>query len=421
MCIPESEWTKAQREFVGTTFNTEKCSVLTVTGVSGKDRKGRAIFSVGCSVCSKDTELFSDSSTVSSKSHLLSGKVPCGCSRNPRWSQTQYIVRLERFCKYKNYTILFSESPIKENSYHTLFNPFTQNIWKSTTNNLINHQRGCKKESDMIKGYLKTKNTTLRVGYKIKTVKGNTLTVISVRGKGNKRLYELFCDSCSLDKELWPEGSIKSSKSNLLKGQIPCDCSKVPRYTKTQWTLRVGRECKKRNYIFKGWVGGFKGTYTKLDLYNSVTGNRWQSTSISNLLNHGRGDPEVAKQNQKLSGYGYGYFPHRKEEQDNLYVIRFKKDQAIKVGRAFDVEKRIHLGKGLLKISDHQLQDIEILSIHTGTHQEVYDTEQWIHEELTERGFHASWIPWTSECFTEDSEDMIYRLLDESGLVEGEW
>jgi len=47
--------------------------------------------------------------------------------------------------------------------------------------------------------------------------------------------------------------------------------------------------------------------------------------------------------------------------------------------------------------------------------------QQWVHEELTERDFHASWIPWTQECFTEDSEDMIYRLLDESGLVEGEW
>jgi hypothetical protein len=57
----------------------------------------------------------------------------------------------------------------------------------------------------------------------------------------------------------------------------------------------------------------------------------------------------------------------------------------------------------------------------TGTHQEVYDTEQWMHEELTDRGFHADWITWTSECFTEDSEDMIYRLLDESGLSESEW
>ena len=243
----------------------------------------------------------------------------------------------------------------------------------------------------------------------------------SEKVKGKPREFILECETCSRDDELWPLGSITSLKGHLVSNQIPCGCAFNPKWSEDQFKIKVQRECKTRGYIFHGFAEKFKGAKTYLDLYNPSTNNRWQSTRIHNFLNTGHGDPEEWKQKLKESGVCYGYYPHRKMEQDNLYIIRFKMDETIKVGRAFDVGKRIHDSKGLLKISNHQLQDIETLKTFTGTHQEVYDTEQWVHEELTERGFHASWIPWTTECFTEDSEDMIYRLLDESDLVEGEW
>ncbi len=137
-------------------------------------------------------------------------------------------------------------------------------------------------------------------------------------------------------------------------------------------------------------------------------------TSVGHFLNAGNRCMSCAN----LTKGTYGYYFNRTEEDDNLYVIRFKNDSVIKVGRAFDVEARISDSRGLLKSSGCNREDIEILCTMTGKHQQVYDTEQWIHGELTTLGFHAHWITWTSECFTEDSEAMIYKLLKDCTLIE---
>ncbi|CAL9961113.1 hypothetical protein VPHF99_0060 [Vibrio phage F99] len=71
--------TKSQQEFIGTTFNTPKGGVLTVTGVKGISGNGGALFWVECSVCSLDEELFPDR-FYSNKRNLETGKVPCGCN-----------------------------------------------------------------------------------------------------------------------------------------------------------------------------------------------------------------------------------------------------------------------------------------------------------------------------------------------------
>ena len=64
------------------------------------------------------------------------------------------------------------------------------------------------------------------VNSKFTTPKGGVLIVKDDNGlKGNKKRYILECSVCSKDKKLWPYGSIYSSKSSILKGNIPCGCS----------------------------------------------------------------------------------------------------------------------------------------------------------------------------------------------------
>jgi hypothetical protein len=46
-------------------------------------------------------------------------------------------------------------------------------------------------------------------------------------GKGDK-LYILKCNKCSKDSELFGEGYFRSTKGNLVKGAVPCGCSKSP-------------------------------------------------------------------------------------------------------------------------------------------------------------------------------------------------
>lgn len=119
---------------------------------------------------------------------------------------------------------------------------------------------------------------------------------------------------------------------------------------------------------------------------------------------------------QREDGVGYGYYPKRTQETDYLYIIHFKKGGYIKVGRSFDVEQRLKGNTGLLKASDHKRNEIEILSIYTGEHQNVYDTEQWLHEELRERGFYHEESEWTVETFDMDSLSTINYLMNDADL-----
>lgn len=122
---------------------------------------------------------------------------------------------------------------------------------------------------------------------------GSTYIVTGDKGKyKNTRVRELVvsCSSCSKDKELWPEGSI----SGLFKqvsgyNTFVCGCSRNVHWTEEQQRIRVKRECIKRGYRFKGFSEDFKGSLTRLTLYNPQIGRTWHTTNIHNFL-QGKGD-----------------------------------------------------------------------------------------------------------------------------------
>ncbi|WNO47268.1 hypothetical protein [Vibrio phage vB_VibM_10AMN] len=407
--IPESELTKGQREFIGTQFETDNGSTLTVTDVSHKQGSS-AVFTLECSVCSRDKELFPYGSITSTKSGLVRGRVPCSCSNSPKWAPEQDLILTNRF--------LAEKMP-----------------------------------------HLKA--------------------VDSIKEKGKNRKFILECEICSQDTELWPYGSIESVKGHLMEGKVPCSCSKIPKWTQSQFETLINRRCLEKDYEFLGFVGEWKGQYTYLRLHNPKNGNAWQTT-ITNFLNNGSGCPLEAsrkrwteqereqqindvfaveggifvgwigeykncyskfywlcnsrhpcetsvnhflnggsrctrctKIKQREDGSFYGYYPKRIQETDYLYIIHFKKGGYIKVGRSFNIEKRL---KELLKASDHNHNEIEILLVYTGKHQNVYDTEQWIHEELTERGFYHEDSEWSIELFDMDSLPVLDYLLKDTEL-----
>ncbi|UZV41179.1 putative homing endonuclease [Vibrio phage vB_VpaM_R16F] len=404
--IPESEWTKGQREFVGTQFPTPKGGVLMVTGVSHK-QGGNVKFSLDCSVCSKDKELFPDGFT-STKSNLMSGYVPCGCTFNPKWTPEQDLIHTNRF--------LAEKMP-----------------------------------------HLKA--------------------VDSIKEKGKARKFILECSVCSEDKKLWPYGSITSVKSRLMEGKVPCGCSKIPKWSQSQYETLVNRKCAERGYQFLGF-GDWKGAYTHIKLHNPKNGNTWRS-DINNFLNGGKGCPIAAGNNhksaqereqqindmftneggqfigwsgeyknqyskfnwlcseghscesnvgnflnhnkrcmtcrlikQRENGVGYGYYPHLVDEKDYLYILNFN-NKYIKVGRSFNVDERI---KELRRIS--KTRKISKIKVFTSNHQTVYDTEQWLHSELRERGFEYNKKDglWSIELFDMDSLPVLDYILKDTDL-----
>ena len=118
------------------------------------------------------------------------------------------------------------------------------------------------------------------------------LTVVgwSGRNKGGHKLYILKCNKCSQDGELFREGYFRSTKSNLVKGQVPCGCSEIPKWSKEQYTLLCKRKASKLGYTFLGFVGEWKGAYTKTKMLCEKHG-EWSSGIIHNLINKGQGCP----------------------------------------------------------------------------------------------------------------------------------
>ena len=296
--IPEEEWTNNQREFVGSQFDTPKGGVLTVVGVA-KDKMGsHSLFLCKCSICSKDKELFPDNFKIT-KGSLRRGSLPCGCTKTNNLTKEQNLIIINRFLKENNPTLTAVNieksttgynvevvCPICSEDKELWPNPIITDKW-----NILNGKIpcGCAK----VAGKRTDQQDLILMDRYLKNIKSN-LTVNEVLGYQNKtnRSFVFTCGICSKDEELWPYGSIVSTRGQIVAGHTPCGCTKTPRWSERQNKIRVKRECTSRGYLFHGWNGEYNGKETLVSLENPVTGNKWVTTNIHHFL-MGGGDPSL--------------------------------------------------------------------------------------------------------------------------------
>lgn len=306
------------------------------------------------------------------------------------------------------------------------------------------------------------------------------LEVVGIHGKqGRITTFKVVCHKCKEDKELFPDGYFVSNLHNLRSQHKPCGCSKRM-FTEKQYMILLERVATKNNFIVNGLQSDFNGIFSKVNCTCKIDGCTWtptieriinessgcpecavtrqktpesvaesncnevcrefnyqfvgfpdgyknafsrfeyncskhgiQNVSYNDFINNGSRCPTCWKERQLDSGNGNGYYPERKDEQDFLYVLDFD-SQFIKVGRSFDVAERI---KDLRKPKNSGIKNIIKLRTFTATHQEIYDLEQDILEELRERGF-QHYVPWSTECFENDCMFVLNNLLNSSGLNE---
>lgn len=289
-------------------------------------------------------------------------------------------------------------------------------------------------------------------------------------------VFKVTCTECSKDLELFPDGYFVSVKSSLIRGLKPCGCSKSPRWEGWQflilarravkdrfivhgfaepfknahtklnleclkdghkWTASISNTvsgrgcpkcygniklteqealqkcidiCKEMDYDAIGFVDGYKGVHKTRFKYNCKIHGK-QNVRYSDFIHGGVRCVCCWKDRQKELGNGNGYYPERKNEQDYLYTLDFD-GKFIKVGRSFDVERRIpELQR------DSGVLGIQKLRIFTATHQEIYDYEQELHSELRERNF-QHYVDWSTECFENDCQFILNKLLDNCGIEE---
>lgn len=194
------------------------------------------------------------------------------------------------------------------------------------------------------------------------------------------------------------------------KAQTLNECFKIPEQKAIHNCKLI---CEEVNYKFLRFPHGYKNNYSYFEY--ECPNHGIQTVSYTGFINADSRCPECWKEKRTVlvrdNGNGNGYYPKRAKEKDFLYVIDFN-GLYLKVGRSFKIKARMRKMK-----SESKIQNMNVLRVFTATHDEVYKLEQEIHEELRERGFQY-YLSWTDECFENECQYLLNKLLDMCGVTE---
>ena len=285
-------------DFIGTKFNTPKGGILTVLGKLPKEPgKSNHKYQLECSICSKDTELFPELFT-STKSHLLNGRVSCGCSLKTQWTKEQYKILIHRKIKdkYEFHGFVGDWNGILTKIKLRCL--VDNHVWEVVINSLINGS-GCPSCTNHVP-YTKT-TAEAKIN---EIVKDNYNFIEFVGGfKNTKTKIKLYCPSC---RYTW----VNTMTNVVNAGQgCPC-CVGLARHTHDTAKAKILSVIKDR-YEFRGFVGGWVDRKkTRVILYCHTCKHEWQ-TSFMSVVGMGSGCPCCAPYGYQLSKPG------------KLYVIKY--------------------------------------------------------------------------------------------------
>lgn len=194
---------------------------LQVIGYLGKQWTNR-VYLLSCAKCKEDAELFGEGYFKSTKSNLLSGKLPCGCSSIPKWSISQFRVLCERSALALGHSFegFIGEFCGQNTRVRVLCG--IHGAWTSgTINTLINTKHGCpmcgseatrqqniKPDSEMIASFLAS--GAFHPDTKFWRSERKTK-------KGNFEFWHVYCPECGTTGE--------TTSSGLRRGSACCGCS----------------------------------------------------------------------------------------------------------------------------------------------------------------------------------------------------
>ena len=133
----------------------------------------------------------------------------------------------------------------------------------------------------------------------------------------NHKYYILKCNKCSQDRELFGEGYFRSLKGDLVRGQIPCGCSKRVEWSKEQFIILCTRKAKELGYTFLDFDGEWKGQTTKIKMSCEKHG-EWSSGIIDGLINQGKGCPGCRRDTIREAN----------TKPDDVMIVSFRKSGA---------------------------------------------------------------------------------------------
>ena len=283
---------------------------LTVIGWNGERTKcGAKVYKLHCVKCAQDPELFGDGYFYSVKSKLIRGVSPCGCAKNPRWSEYQYKIRIKRKCQeYGDLEFLGFCGEFKGNKTKLRLRCNKhEEFYEYTTCTIFNlfSGNGCPKcrEVNRYKNNLKPDQEMIESFFDSGSFKkGTKFWRLNKEDYNSRRSYwKYICPVCSNDeytKEGLCNGVFSSISDNLQKGALSCRCSNY-HWSSQQREYQINKRIKEENlpYIFICWVNIYKNAFSKFSYKCQKHGN--QITSVNTFLNQEAICPQCAGQNQQ--------------------------------------------------------------------------------------------------------------------------
>lgn len=108
---------------------------------------------------------------------------------------------------------------------------------------------------------------------------------------GTGKWYIVACSTCALDEPLHGTGHFRIKKGDLMKGAIPCACTRKPTWTERQYKVLCERAATVKPFKYLGLAEEFrKGlTYVRLEC---PTHGVWETANITRLIHDTTGCPQ---------------------------------------------------------------------------------------------------------------------------------
>lgn len=156
--------------------------------------------------------------------------------------------------------------------------------------------------------------------------------VARVNTKGSK-LYDVRCEICAKDPELFGDGVFKAIKGNLESGAIPCGCSPNAHLTSEQFLLKAKRLADKANSTILSIESGDRST-CKVEVVCNKHNIKF-SRSVTSYLHKSQNCPVCAREsisrNQRVDDEYFLDIIHSKGQFENgeIFCRSFTKNSVV--------------------------------------------------------------------------------------------
>lgn len=368
-----------------------------------------------CNICElKDLELWELGTRELDWGYFKRNKsVSCFCSKTPNYNIKQINLLVSRKANELGFKILeiAHKGGVKDSK--VLYEDLSVNkTFECTTNAFLkkkfnqkdcfkDHSRRKKPDEYHIEKFMATGKYVEGTLFKRNSEKTDA--------EGNRTYWDISCPICSKDnfcKDGICTGWFTVNRSVASNNKtIPCRCNPHYQYNEKETKYILENTLKAEGGKFFSFEGDFQSqTKTKFN-WECKVGHR-KTTNIHSFLYQGHRCGKCKSDNKNENFFGY--YENRSEEEDFLYVLNFN-NRYIKVGRSFNVERRIRQLASEAKIPKSK---VEVLKLYSGKHKDIYDLEQTTLEVFRQKGFECFDVSWSDELMITDCYDELMEYLD---------